>query len=380
MSIDHLQQMVRDQLPESITLDFKSAFSKSASDDFCKDVAAFANTLGGFLIYGIAEREGRARELCGTNLDDLDEDKFRLHILNWAATRFQPRFTDLRAKVIPLPDKPGKVVRIVEISRSWIGPHAITNIDVLHYRTDAGNQKMDVFQMREAFTQQARIEKAKEVFFEERAPRVRELLPRANSAEPWGLLHILSSAALRKDRFLSNAEMRAGENFLRPIDDELGFNDRPNYGGYLRYKLREQVGISSYVQLFRTGAIEYAFGLCWNSAYRYVRVFDVERWIFDAAVEALGALNAINIEPPYFLFLKLSNMRGVNTVPQGVGHDNEPKFQFWNSDLLFPELQLTSSNRAELSEKIKLWFDIFAQAGGRDESMSFNTQGEFTPR
>jgi len=57
-SVADLEQLIRDAVPESLTLEYKrsDALSKENGkvNELCKDVSAFANSLGGLLIYGIS--------------------------------------------------------------------------------------------------------------------------------------------------------------------------------------------------------------------------------------------------------------------------------------------------------------------------------------
>ncbi len=56
-----LQRLVDDDIPESLTLDYKAspALAKDGSsrNELCKDVSAFANSAGGQIIYGIVEKK-----------------------------------------------------------------------------------------------------------------------------------------------------------------------------------------------------------------------------------------------------------------------------------------------------------------------------------
>lgn len=56
-SIPEVEQMVRDQVQESIHLDYKAskAISPKERDEIANDVSAFANSDGGVLIYGVEE-------------------------------------------------------------------------------------------------------------------------------------------------------------------------------------------------------------------------------------------------------------------------------------------------------------------------------------
>ena len=56
-----LQRLVDDDIPESLTLDYKAspALAKDGSsrNELCKDVSAFANSAGGQIVYGIVEKK-----------------------------------------------------------------------------------------------------------------------------------------------------------------------------------------------------------------------------------------------------------------------------------------------------------------------------------
>src|SRR5687767_15188252 len=52
-----IESLVRNQLPESIHLDYKAspALDPKKRDEIAKDVSAFANSGGGLLVYGVEE-------------------------------------------------------------------------------------------------------------------------------------------------------------------------------------------------------------------------------------------------------------------------------------------------------------------------------------
>jgi predicted HTH transcriptional regulator len=62
-----LQRLVDDEIPESLTLDYKKspalAKDSASRDELCKDVSAFANSAGGRIIYGIPEKDQKPQPL-----------------------------------------------------------------------------------------------------------------------------------------------------------------------------------------------------------------------------------------------------------------------------------------------------------------------------
>ena len=62
---------------ESKTLEFKESFNMNAirNGDLSKSIAAFANTRGGIIIFGVTDSPRKAKGLMNTNFDDIQEEK-----------------------------------------------------------------------------------------------------------------------------------------------------------------------------------------------------------------------------------------------------------------------------------------------------------------
>src|SRR4051812_3819350 len=63
-TIEDIESLIKNEVEESIYLDFKEARSLEKTDnkrkDISKDIASFANSDGGILIYGINEQNNKA--------------------------------------------------------------------------------------------------------------------------------------------------------------------------------------------------------------------------------------------------------------------------------------------------------------------------------
>ncbi|MDP2214759.1 helix-turn-helix domain-containing protein [Phenylobacterium sp.] len=129
---DDLQALINDQVQESLELDYKrsDALSKSdqkAKNEISKDVAAFANSAGGRIIYGVIEQ--------GHNPVRLDDGSDPAEITReWLEqvinSTIQQRIPGVRIKAIPLPT--GRLAFVVDIPRSETGPHQA--IDKRYYK------------------------------------------------------------------------------------------------------------------------------------------------------------------------------------------------------------------------------------------------------
>jgi Putative DNA-binding domain len=95
-----LEMLIREEIQESLTLDYKASPSLSKEskgrDELCKDVSSFANSAGGQIIYGIEEKNHRP-----TRVDDGSEIT-REWIEQVVDSNVQPRIDDLIIKPIPI--------------------------------------------------------------------------------------------------------------------------------------------------------------------------------------------------------------------------------------------------------------------------------------
>lgn len=142
-----------------------------------KIVAAFANTQGGFLIFGVTND----RQVVGLDNQELPRDfgNKLTHGLNpSAAYRFSA----------PLPVADGRSVWVCEVPRSHRGPHAVLMNDhwLFPRRTESGsNVTMNVEEIRAAFDESGR-HRANLDLFRSELYRIRELAERQGEASGKG--------------------------------------------------------------------------------------------------------------------------------------------------------------------------------------------------
>lgn len=121
-----IQQLIDDKVEESDTLDYKAGLSPKttgdwgASQEFAKDVAAFANDRGGQLVIGVRDKNKVA-----TSIHPLTEpyEQLERRLRKWALDSLSPPVPLEIARV----DVTGGIVVVVTVPQSIDQPHAVTN-------------------------------------------------------------------------------------------------------------------------------------------------------------------------------------------------------------------------------------------------------------
>jgi len=113
-----LQRLVDDEIPESLTLDYKQSLALAkdspSRDELCKDVSAFANSAGGQIVYGIPERDHKPQPLDSGVPNDRITREWIEQVID---SRVQPRIQGLVIMPIPFDaDHTGYVITIPQAS------------------------------------------------------------------------------------------------------------------------------------------------------------------------------------------------------------------------------------------------------------------------
>jgi hypothetical protein len=138
--------------PEQILLDYKEEIE--ASDHFkkelAKDVSAFANSRGGYLLVGVSEKEGKPVAVPGI-ARMLGQQKVEEWVEQVALSNISPRLP-IETKVVELTNS-DKVVLIVRVRESWKGPHMVTFQHDNRYYRRFNNLSMpaEEYEVRELF-------------------------------------------------------------------------------------------------------------------------------------------------------------------------------------------------------------------------------------
>lgn len=127
---------------ESIHWDYKQSFSPKKSEDFAIDLAAFANTFGGTLLIGVAEKTDGAKKVASGFVPGINVEEIRKTVHTHISEIISPK---IDVQVVPIEVSGNLVVAInVEPSINLIGVCLDKDRRSFNfpYRTEFGNQFM----------------------------------------------------------------------------------------------------------------------------------------------------------------------------------------------------------------------------------------------
>lgn len=195
---------------ENQYLDYKQIFSFLESDkkkvaekivEFRNDVCAFANAEGGYLIYGITEKDGMASNLTGVDIDN--QDTFELDLRN-KLTPIMPKMPPVQIRFVKL--ESGKYLVVMFIGHDYYAPylHLEDQKNYKIYKRD-GNKKTTIgyTELKNMFVQSRVLETEIWKFRKRRIEYYKE-----EGIEQYMLYHIIPESFLndRKELFLVEKE------------------------------------------------------------------------------------------------------------------------------------------------------------------------------
>ena len=178
-NLEDIQEIIDNpNYAENEYIDYKKEFAIDSSKDknirqleqaeFRNDVCAFANTNGGYLIYGVNEVKGIPSEIIGINIQDNNKDLFERNIKNYLQS-IKPRMPRYSIRFIDMPEN--KFIVIIYVQHDFYAPY-IHLADQKNYKIykRAGNGKIVMVyeEIKNMFIQSLSVEKEIELYREER--------------------------------------------------------------------------------------------------------------------------------------------------------------------------------------------------------------------
>ena len=378
LTIEDIEILVMDKVSEGRTLDYKRELHEATdagNKEFLKDVSAFANTLGGYLVYGVDEEKGVPREITGVAVDDID--KLKLHFENLLRMGVEPKIRGVDFGCISYNDKQ-KVV-VIKIPKSLSRPHMVTikGHSRFYGRNSAGTYQLDVNDLRKLFLEADSLAVQIRNFRNNRLAHIatnETPVPLVNGAKI--VLHILpeSSFEIGQKYYFTEAALRD----ISPIGAS-GWNSRYNFDGFLTFCSYKEPYSTGYVQVFNNGVVE---ALDTRLVRPHENTKSIPSIAFEQAIVGAFAgyvslLKKLGVGVPVWVCLALLGVKGYWMWVNNFHLDDGASIE--RDELIIPEVRMEDFETA--GEKIlKSVFDTVWNACGYERSFNYDENGNWKLR
>lgn len=308
IGVADLRSLVDARTPEGTRLEFKRDHYGKTDDakrEFAADISAMANAQGGHLLIGIDEEDGLASALVGVITSNTDA--LMRAVSQSIRASFEPQILGFRVRWVPIENDLG--VLIIQIDRSWNGPHRVTvaRDNRFFLRDENGKHPMSVDELRRAFMFASELEERIRRF---RSDRLQLLIAdegplEVDASQVRLILHLLPRAAFTGGVQIS---LSPHESAIAPIGAS-GFNTMHSIDGIVTYSGPEERfdSVRAYSTLFRNGAVEAVARIhSWEKdSRRFIALKGVERDVIQTVTGILEKLRQHSVPPPFYLMLSL---------------------------------------------------------------------------
>ncbi|WP_148314189.1 RNA-binding domain-containing protein [Sorangium cellulosum] len=375
---EDIDALVENEVPESKVLDYKGDLP-TENKDFAADVAAFANAAGGFIIFGVPEKKDADGKRTGIpasadGIPGLNSDEVIRRLEAIVRTNIDPKLSGLHWHTIPgFPKGP---ILILHIPRSWSAPHMLTvGESRFPSRNDRNKVWLDVREIRSAFVRSTELPALIHRFRDERLGKIIagatpiKLKPRAKL-----VLHLVPFASVSEGAAIDLATW--GKRPPAPLGSG-GWDSKYNNDGFISYRDLNEGLIQSYLQVFRTGALETVTTLRERrpDGLTLANLWWHEEDIIDKTKAYLERYREAGLELPLIALVSLLDAKGL-TVPESGMRDVSVGMYVSDRDtLLLPNVQIQDYGDDALPKLFKPAFDALWQSLGFPRSFCYDKDG-----
>jgi|GEM_PF-699044 len=255
----HLRSLIENEIPEGKSIEYKMQLPGSTDEDkkeFLADLSSFANTIGGDIIYGIKEEDGKPASLEGLNSFDLDKTKLWAEDLIRIGLKprlYSIQFTEIKTS--------SGGVLLIRIPRSWNCPHVLDfkNRWRFYGRNSAGKFPLEIDDVRSMFIEKESFQQKLESF---RYDRINNILKGKTPIDlvknnPVLLINCVPIDVFRGSALYDLKKLNDQKEIMDPICDWHGAGQRFSFDGLVRYANTHNGKRDEYQLFFRNGCYEY---------------------------------------------------------------------------------------------------------------------------
>ncbi len=380
IGLDDLKALVEARTPEGRRLELKDDHygrNDNAKREFAADISAMANSQGGYLLIGIDEENGLASRLVG--VEHPNPDELVLGVSQAIRASIEPQILGFRVRWIATEGTRG--VLIIQVDRSWNGPHRVTVAHDSRFflRGENGKHPMSVDELRRAFLFASELEERIRRFRTERLQRLiaDEGPLEVDASQVRLILHLVLRAA-----FTDVVQLQFGphEIGIPPIGARGGFNPMRSMDGFVTYSGPEERfdSVRAFSTLFRNGTVEAVAKVhSWEKdGRRFIALRHVEQYAIDTVTDVLEQLRRRSVPPPHYLMLSFVGVRGLCAPLREW--DSGLAYPHRSDNVLLPEFTIDEGRSTEeTSSFLRPLLDLLWNAFGQPGTPSFDSGGRY---
>ncbi len=367
ITVNDLQELIGITV-EKQTIDFKRQLSRDANsklnrDELCKDICAFANAYGGFIIYGMSESGGIANSLDGLK-DSVSIEKLQIEVQNAIQYGIEPSVRSVvRIEPIQISTQPLLFALVIQISAGFQKPYRVIGTHRFTYRSSAGTSDMSLEDLRQSFLATLRknesiIEFSKRKFNELKSNSY-GLMFEKHRIFPW--LSVMSIPITNFSKYDMDLETMSLDIFSNtggwissPIFDTY------NMEGYVSRRER------GYTQIYRDGTIENVEVLQFSLETNDLPLDAIKNMLLEHVKFIFNTQHTLEITSSVAIIVNFWNVRGRIFASSMNGFQRYPlsvPIPMERDELNFPDL-LVPDTYADVNEALLPLFKILYNAGG----------------
>ncbi|MFN0046966.1 MAG: helix-turn-helix domain-containing protein [Sphingorhabdus sp.] len=376
-----IKELVSDGVAESKYLDFKKILpgrDERSRSEFLKDVCAFANCEGGYLIYGILEKSGKAGAICPITDEESDHAIRRLGQI--IESGIEPRISGIQFTSILCED--GYTLSL-RVPASFDGPHRFTSNGSSKFviRNGTHTSELTYTQLRGAFDRTASLADRARTTWKERWESTSNgdtWKPIRNG--PVCLIQFIPIASMTGRQMISMNE--AHEHFSDfMFSDWGGASCTYNLDGLVVHDGDLSSEVGAFTQVHRTGVIEaYRTGGAIMSDRKLIPSTTIATFFRESVGKFLNAAKKFDLYGPAILNTAILNVAEYEFV-LGERFYSRGAAMADRSNLILPEVWIEDSMSTESIDDIaRPILDILWQSFGRPRCSEYDNSGLWAPR
>lgn len=363
-------RLIENQVQESKSLDYKREIhlgKDQEKKEFLFDISAMYNTEGGCIVYGIEESKDDRQQNTGkpSNIVDLNIsnlDKLVQLIEDLIKTSTEPSISSIIINPIKIEDK---TILVLGVPKTYGLPSMVTfnQTNKFYKRRNSGKYGVDVYELNQMFMQNQVLLEKIATFRKNRINDVinKKFLPNVETSTSV-FLHIIP-ANYYDNNIIDFSHVANNLTLeLKPMATG-GWDKMYNIDGFATFSTSaNRETISAYSQVFRSGIFEaYSSEFFWVSADGVLKLDpeSLAEEIIPTAIKALGVLNELQVQPPFYISFSLHNVLE-KAIYNQRSYINR---KFRNDEIILPFL-LLENYQSDIKSILKPNFDILYQSIG----------------